>query len=706
MANAIVVYREELKKNSWARWMVNRTMRKNKNNLVSIVGKTGCQPAGSKVLMADGSWKNIEDIKVGDLIMSPQEDGNNIFSKVKSTTKWLSKENYDVIEKNKAKKKLYSCSYNHIIPVYRNFNERKTKKGKRYVEKTWWNFSNYKAKNFSQMSSEMKSHQNIGFSSFEIHKFKGRVNCKIDPYTLGVLLGDGMFRNSVKIEFNKKYDTMKRKDKKYLHKKTRRDIVITSQDEEIIKEVSLHYPVMSIYNDKRTIAKEYSFSVKGELSRLLVRYKLEGKNSGTKFIPREALLSDLEYRKKLLAGLVDTDGYYAPKRGGYQFTLKSKQLIKDIRELVYSLGGRCGEIRKVKKRIKKLSFEGVYYSLSFYLGKIQLPLRCERKKRDTPTVYLSSNRTAIDSVKNNKEEMVYGFEIASPSKWYITDNWMVTHNSGKTWSAMSICEIMSRIDGVPFTVEHIVFSLRELMALINSGTLKKGSKIVFDEPQVSISAREFQSEANKIFNYLLSTFRHRNLTLFFCTPFETLLDKNTRKLFHARFETMSVNRTNKTCRLKPRYVEYSDYKTEPYRKQLIILFKKGKNRTKTIKLFYWDVPKPSKKLIEQYEQKKLDFTNNLNHNISERLEEYDKKGKSMTADQKLRRKPLTDKQQKVMEVLAHNNYESASKILGISGASIHSHKVFAEKKGYTLEEFKKKAECDQIPTKMLEIVGH
>jgi len=267
--------------------------------------------------------------------------------------------------------------------------------------------------------------------------------------------------------------------------------------------------------------------------------------------------------------------------------------------------------------------------------------------------------------------------------------------SGKTWSAISICELMSKIDGVPFTIEHVVFSLSELMDLINSGKLKRGSKIVFDEPQVSISAREFQSEANKVFNYLLSTFRHRNLTLFFCTPFETLLDKNTRRLFHARFETMSINRNNNTCRIKPRFLEYSDYKTEPYRKQLIVLYKGEGDRMKSQKLFYWDVPKPNKELIEQYEKKKLDFTNNLNKNISERLKRFDESGSSLTAKQVeevINRKPLTNRQEEVMKVLANikesNRYEIASKKLGISFNAIHKNKILAEKKGYTLEEFR------------------
>jgi len=267
--------------------------------------------------------------------------------------------------------------------------------------------------------------------------------------------------------------------------------------------------------------------------------------------------------------------------------------------------------------------------------------------------------------------------------------------SGKTYTAMSICEIMSKMDGVPFGIDNIVFSLRELMELINSGKLKRGSKIIFDEPQVSISAREFQSEANKVFNYLLSTFRHRNLTLFFCTPFETLLDKNSRRLFHARFETMSINRNNNTCRIKPRFIEYSDFKNDAYRKQLIVMGKDENGRNKSQKLFYWDVPKPSKELIEQYEKKKLEFTNNLNRNISERLKLFDESGKSLTAEQKeevVERKPLTPMQEKVMRTIANikesNKYELAKEILNISFSAIHKNKALAEKKGYSLEEFK------------------
>ncbi len=265
--------------------------------------------------------------------------------------------------------------------------------------------------------------------------------------------------------------------------------------------------------------------------------------------------------------------------------------------------------------------------------------------------------------------------------------------SGKTYTGISIAEIMSGMSGVHFGIEHIVFSLRELMDLINGGTLRKGSTIIFDEPQASISSRDFQADANKVFNLLLSTFRHRNLTLIFCTPFEKLLDKNTRKLFHARFDTMSINRNDNTCRIKPRFVEYSDFKEDPYRKQLIVQYRNKEGKMKSEKVFYWDVPKPDAEIIKLYEAKKLAFTDRINKNISTRLKKYDESGKSITAEeQKIdTRKELTDNQKNILMSLAkHGNLKDVMKELNINSPSSISNAVkLARNKGYRVEDFKK-----------------
>lgn len=264
--------------------------------------------------------------------------------------------------------------------------------------------------------------------------------------------------------------------------------------------------------------------------------------------------------------------------------------------------------------------------------------------------------------------------------------------SGKTYSAISAAEIMSKMSGVPFTADNIVFSLTELMRLITYGKLQRGSTIIFDEPQASISSKDFQSKANKVFNLLVTTFRHRNFSLFFCTPFESLLDKSTRKLFHARFETMSINPNKQVCRMKPRWVEYSDYKATPYIKQLIVCFKDEEGINRSRKLFHWDVPMPSKEIVDAYEIKKMDFTTRLNANIMAELEEFDASGKSMTAERKEEeepeRKPLTERQEEVMIALAKGGYDGAMKELGITINAVQQNKKLAMKKGYTLEEFK------------------
>ena len=77
-------------------------------------------------------------------------------------------------------------------------------------------------------------------------------------------------------------------------------------DSEILQEVSKFYRIMSVKKDKRNEVKLYRFSVVENFAKLLKEYGLSNTNSLTKFIPADALLSSVEYRKKLLAGLIDT----------------------------------------------------------------------------------------------------------------------------------------------------------------------------------------------------------------------------------------------------------------------------------------------------------------------------------------------------------------------------------------------------------------
>ncbi len=490
-----------------------RLLKKDMDFQMIITGQEGvgkCQPKGSKVLMANGDYKNIEDIKIGDIVLSPQRNGSYVFSKVLETHDWFSKKTYDVYEKNRNHKLLYSCSYNHEIVL----NIKRKKK---------WVVEEIRAEDLSNKSEWFL--QNITTPTmFPIEKYKDKRDCDIEPYTLGAMLGDGSYsdrknkspprkdnyftkghyrilKDGKRIWQSGKWN--KNGHKHYKGFQVSRSLNITTEDKEIINEIEKFYPVMSSYLKRDNKADQYRFSVVGKLAKQLTKLNLNGKGSGEKFIPREALLSSLEYRKRLLAGLIDTDGYYHKKGNGYEFTLKSKKLIEGIRELAYSLGGRCGEIKKVKKGIKSIGFVGTYYKVHLNLGKMKLPTQLERKTRgkDYKFFYISPNRVAIE-LKENIGRQVYGFTLDSDSHWYITDNFCVTHNSVL---AMTICTYMDST----FNLARVTFTGKEYK--IQTLIAKPTQAILLDEA-AELSSRSALSKLNKMIVSLMQ--QQRQLRLF------------------------------------------------------------------------------------------------------------------------------------------------------------------------------------------------
>ena len=182
--------------------------------------------------------------------------------------------------------------------------------------------------------------------------------------------------------------------------------------------------------------------------------------------------------------------------------------------------------------------------------------------------------------------------------------------SGKSWTALSIGELLDE----EFNCDRVIFKARELMKLINEGNLKPGSVIVWDEAGIDLSNRNWQSVTNKMLNALLQTFRHKNFILFFTVPYNDFIDSSSKKLFHADFETQRINKTESVVVLKPKLLQYNSNMGKWYRKYL-----KVNQNNKMVKIRRWKVPKPSKKLIDAYEERKNIFTKNLNAGIDAQL---------------------------------------------------------------------------------------
>ncbi len=257
--------------------------------------------------------------------------------------------------------------------------------------------------------------------------------------------------------------------------------------------------------------------------------------------------------------------------------------------------------------------------------------------------------------------------------------------SGKTYSAISVSEKLSKRSKVHFGIENIVFSLKELLSLINSNKLRKGSTILFDEPQISISNREFQSKANKLFNYLISTFRHKNFNVLFCTPYENLLDKSTRKLFHAKFVMEKIDIKKKLTIIRPFLLQYNSGKDKFYEKYLRVKRKPEGMSVYLMKpLKLWSLPKPDEELIKLYEKKKKAFTTALNLEIEAELDVYEN-GKKKALFQ---RGDLTDKQKRVLKLTYElKDKKKVAEVIGISTRVVYDCLKACKKKGWTPKDY-------------------
>jgi hypothetical protein len=188
--------------------------------------------------------------------------------------------------------------------------------------------------------------------------------------------------------------------------------------------------------------------------------------------------------------------------------------------------------------------------------------------------------------------------------------------SGKSWSALSIAELLDPT----FTADRIIFKGKDLMKLINYADLKPGSVIIWDEAGIDLSNRNWQSVTNKMLNALLQTFRNKNFILIFTVPFHDFIDSSSRKLFHADFETQRINKNQEKVIIKPKLLQYNSNLAKWYKKYL-----KVKIDYKIIKIKRWAVPKPSDKLIAEYEQRKNQYTKVLNAEIEKELGKLENK---------------------------------------------------------------------------------
>lgn len=376
---------------------------------IDPIGEGKAEYINNKLYTPTGK-KRIGDIKIGDKVIGSNGKAINVTGVFPQGKKELYRVTFnDNTSILVCKEHLWSLRQNggerrdsHVLNIDDLLNEEKIlefkgigfNKNKTYPINTY-----YKNKNGS-LRWKLPIVEPIEFNKNQV---------PLDPYFLGLLLGDGGLST--------------------------RSIIYTSADQELIDYI------VSILPEDITIKKigKYNYRIstyknRNSITGILRNLELQGKKSISKFIPEVYKVSSIENRLSLLQGLMDTDGYCG--NHGAEYYSISETLANDVVELAQTLGGVATIRKKITNR-KKLNGVSYIYVVRVNLPSQFNPFRLKRKA----DLYKKNYRFSryIKDIKFEKIDEAVCISVDAEDSLYVTENCIVTHN---TTTSDSLCSII------------------------------------------------------------------------------------------------------------------------------------------------------------------------------------------------------------------------------------------------------------------------
>lgn len=367
------------------------TLDKKDKRGVIIVGEPGvgkAQPIDSHVLTNNG-WRKIKDLKIGDKVICPDNNESTILGIFPQGEKQVNEITF-------SDGRSAECCNEHLWKIY---------------SKEWKKRGSDSRITELNLIKEIKEKTRTRLYIDLIKPINGTSNTlDIDPYILGILLGDGSLTKGPQF---------------------------TKKDQEIIDKVRNKLDENHSLNkcsDKNT----FTLSIVSNSNNLYSnKYRNFIKNMGLnvtsefKYIPYIYLNSSIESKTELLQGLMDTDGTIG-KNGNLVYNTSSEQLANDVVYLVQSLGG----IAKVSKKIPKFTYKNekkeglVAYRIGIRIPNPRKYVTLKRKLDRIPENYQYNNlKLEISSIQEIGKKECACIYIDHPEHLYITDNFIVTHNT-------------------------------------------------------------------------------------------------------------------------------------------------------------------------------------------------------------------------------------------------------------------------------------
>jgi phosphate starvation-inducible PhoH-like protein len=166
---------------------------------------------------------------------------------------------------------------------------------------------------------------------------------------------------------------------------------------------------------------------------------LAGARSATKFVPQDYLLNSPEVRLGVLQGLLDSDGGPVTQRNRtcrIEFTTVSDRLRDDVVFLVESLGGVVYKRTKVAEgrkpglaRARSVHHRSDAHILNIRLPEGVVPFRLARKAAKYNATGGGRPMRFIDSIEPVGTEESVCIQVAAADALYVTEDFLLTHNT-------------------------------------------------------------------------------------------------------------------------------------------------------------------------------------------------------------------------------------------------------------------------------------
>lgn len=240
----------------------------------------------------------------------------------------------------------------------------------------------------------------------------------IEPYIFGLMIGSGSFR---------------------IHN-TNKAFMYVSKDEELVKKIA----VRNNWNYKRHKLNKHCwyFEYKTKQNKcknvqvtdILSDFpELINIKSEEKFIPKIYLQGDVEQRKELLRGLLDSNGSIK-KKGNIEYTTVSEKLKGSILTLIFELGFKANVFEKKKQYREKNTYHiNIAMPAKEKIGMFNL-----NRKKEVIKKYYKSNKSEdasyndnpiIDIQPTSKYENMTCFTVDGENHLFVINDGIVTHNT-------------------------------------------------------------------------------------------------------------------------------------------------------------------------------------------------------------------------------------------------------------------------------------